>query len=247
MKDCLNGMYWTLSKFDFDIPFIEECDKSIFIFQKNLAEITWNCMRTLEQNPTTLPQTQTILKGHSVAGLSIDDLLQVKHYGDGAKELIRLLREKSFGIDEKTACAIHRYVGAEEALEWGIFRNLNIGIHDVEYIPPHFTKLHQLAEQGFGFLKHQVKNPKERAIALFLFMARTQFFFDANKRTASLMMNGCLMQNGFWPITVLNRDSEEFHEKLGRFYETGNADDMMQFFSGIVRNLYSPTKDPEIG
>lgn len=61
------------------------------------------------------------------------------------------------------------------------------------------------------------------------------------------MMNGCLMQNGFWPITVLNRESEEFHEKLGHFYETGNADDMMQFFSGIVRNLYSPTKDPEIG
>lgn len=91
-------MHWTLGRVDFDLPSFAEGEKSLFVFQKNLPAITWNWMRTLEQNPATLPQTQTILKGQSVAGLSIDDLLQVKHYGDGAKELIRLLREKSFGM-----------------------------------------------------------------------------------------------------------------------------------------------------
>lgn len=69
-------------------------------------------------------------------------------------------------------------------------------------------------------------------------MARTQFFFDGNKRTASLMMNGCLMLNGYWPITVLNRESVEFYEKLGQFYETGNADNMMAFFARTVKTQY---------
>ena len=87
-------MHWTLGRVGFDLSSVAEGEKSLFVFQKNLPAITWNWMRTLEQNPATLPQTQTILKGQSVAGLSIDDLLQVKHYGDGAKELIRLLREK---------------------------------------------------------------------------------------------------------------------------------------------------------
>ncbi len=79
----------------------------------------------------------------------------------------------------------------------------------------------------------------ERAIGVFLFMARNQPFYDANKRTASLMMNGCLMVNGYFPITVLNQNSEEFHRELGLFYESGNANDMFRFFQKTIQELYS--------
>ena len=236
--ETLNGMHWSIGAFDFDIPFIGDTEKATYIFNQNLVDITWNCMRTLEQNPSTLPQTRTILNGKSVDGLDVNDLLQVKNYGDGARELVRLLREGEFGVNIGTACALHRFVGFKDALEWGTLRNLNTGIHDVEYVPPSFEKLPSLAEKGFEFLTSEVKDPKEQAVAVFLFMARTQFFFDANKRTASLMMNGCLMLNGYWPITVLNQESVEFHQKLGQFYESGNADEMMAFFEKTVKKLY---------
>lgn len=234
----LNGMHWTIGAFDFDIPFVGKSEKSIFFFNQNLPVITWNWLKILEQNSSTLPQTRTILNGKSVEGLDVNDLLQVKNYGDGAKELVRLLRAGEFSIDIETASALHRYVGYKDALEWGTLRNLNTGIHDVEYVPPSFEKLPMLAKDGFDFLTSEVRDPKEQAIAVFLFMARTQFFFDANKRTASLMMNGCLMLNGYWPITVLNQESVEFHQKLGQFYETGNANDMMAFFEKSVKNIY---------
>lgn len=237
-SDLLYGMHWSVGAYRFDIPYIGDVEKATYIFNKNLVDITWNCMRTLEQNPSTLSQTRTILNGKSVDGLDINDLLQVKNYGDGARQLVNLLRNQEFAVDIETACVLHRLVGYKDALEWGVLRNLNIAIHDVEYIPPSFEKLPQLAQKGFDFLNNRVKDPKERAIAVFLFMARSQFFFDANKRTASLMMNGCLMLNGFWPITVLNRESVEFHEKLGQFYETGDANDMMAFFAKIIRLQY---------
>lgn len=237
-SEFLNGMHWTIGAFDFDIPFVGKSEKSIFFFNQNLPVITWNWLKILEQNSSTLPQTRTILNGKSVEGLDVNDLLQVKNYGDGAKELVRLLRSREFSIDIETASALHRYVGYKDALEWGTLRNLNTGIHDVEYVPPSFEKLPMLAKDGFDFLTSEVRDPKEQAIAVFLFMARTQFFFDANKRTASLMMNGCLMLNGYWPITVLNQESVEFHQKLGQFYETGNANDMMAFFEKSVKNIY---------
>lgn len=237
-NNVLNGMVWDLGGFDFQIPYFGDTEKAVYVFKANLAEITWNCMRTLENNPSTLPQTATILKGQSVSGISIDDLLQVKNYGDGAKELVRLLLAGEFDLTEQCACSIHRFVGFKDALEWGVFRNLDISVRGVDYTPPAFGSLSALAADGFAFLKTTVADPKERAVALFLFMARSQFFFDANKRTSSLMMNGCLMQNGYWPITVLNRDSEEFHEKLGRFYETGNANEMMDFFARMVVDIY---------
>ena len=210
---------------------------SIFFFNQNLPVITWNWLKILEKNPCSLPQTKAILDGQSIEGLDVIDFLQVKNYGIGAQELVRLLREGEFRVDIESASALHRYVGYKDALEWGTLRNLNTGIHDVEYEPPSFERLPMLAKDGFEFLTSEVRDPKEQAIALFLFMARTQFFFDANKRTASLMMNGCLMLNGYWPITVLNQESVEFHQKLGQFYETGNANDMMAFFEKSVKSL----------
>ncbi len=46
------------------------------------------------------------------------------------------------------------------------------------------------------------------------------------------------MKNGYWPIMILNKDSEKFHELLGQFYETGNANNMMKFFSHSVEKMY---------
>ncbi len=94
----------------------------------------------------------------------------------------------------------------------GVIRNKAVSLHNIKYVPP-TENLSQILEGGFNYLTKEIKSPAERAIATFLFMARTQPFYDANKRTASLMMNGCLMKDGYFPITVLNREAELFHKK----------------------------------
>ena len=53
------------------------------------------------------------------------------------------------------------------------------------------------------------------------------------------MMNGSLLKDGYFPITVLNRDSEDFHKELGAFYETGNANGMFKFFERCIKDLYT--------
>ena len=196
-------------------------------------------MSTLERNPTSLPQTATILKGQSVSGISIDDMLQVKRYGDGAKALIAMIAGGTFALNEETACALHSYVGKEEALTWGKFRDSLVTILNVnEYTPPDSRLLSEIAARGFSYLIAEIESPQERAVVTFLFMARTQFFHDANKRTASLMLNGVLMSEGFYPVTILNHTSEEFHIKLTDFYNTGDASKMMQFFEKSMKTLY---------
>ncbi len=238
MMKFLNGMYWEDREWNIPIPHAGSTRNALFIFQKNMVSITWNCMSALERNPTTLPQTETILKGQSVGGISIDDLMQVKNYGDGARKLIEMLKQGSFDLDEQTACALHNQVRREDALTWGVFRNSNITIRDVGYLPPDYGLLKGMAKTGFAFLK-SMDDKKVGAIATFLFMSRTQFFHDANKRTSSLMMNGYLMKNGYYPITVMNRDSEEFHTRLTEFYNTGDATDMIGFFARMVKGIYS--------
>lgn len=246
IKSHLGGMYWTPGESPLAIPYFGSAFKSAMVFKQNLAEITWNCMRTLENNPTSLPQTRTILAGQSVGGISVFDLMQVKNYGDAAKLLTDKVRSNAFALDKATACAIHNLSAREDALVWGAFRTGSVSIEGVEYRPPEASALDALAQTGFDWLNAAVENPKERAIATFLFMSRSQFFYDANKRTASLMMNGVLMSNGYLPISVLNKKSEQFHNELKMFYETGNADGMLSFFADIVVDLYDDLPKEEL-
>ena len=81
-----------------NLPYIGDTKKACAIFKKNLVEITWNCISSLENNPTTLPQTASILEGQSVGGISIFDLMQVKNYGDGCKNLIWQLFNNEFSL-----------------------------------------------------------------------------------------------------------------------------------------------------
>ena len=115
----------------------------------------------------------------------------------------------------------------------GAFRNSDIAIGGVAYAPPHHALLPEIARRGFAFIERSLE-PREGAVAAFLFMARTQFFHDANKRTASLMMNGHLMRHGYCPLTVPYGDSEAFHAELTKFYNTGDATGMMRFFHTVA-------------
>ena len=242
-KQYLDGMFWS-ERPDFPIPDMKTGKNAVFAFKKNMASITWNCLSSFEHNPATLPQTETILKGQSVGGITIGQLMQVKNYGDGGKRLAELILNGTFAPNRETACLLHSCAGKEEALEWGAFRRSEVAIGGSPYSPPHFSRLSSLAEQGFSFIAENCR-PAEAAFAAFLFMARSQFFYDANKRAASLMMNGILMSNGLHPIAVLNRDAEDFHRRLSLFYETGDATDMMNFFAKTVATLFPDPHDFE--
>ena len=55
-------------------------------------------------------------------------------------------------------------------------------------------------------------------------------FRMANIRTALLMMNGTLMNNGHRPVLVLNKDSDAFFALLKRFLESGDDGGIFAFF-----------------
>lgn len=239
-KDQLENlnMFWE-GKYDFNIPVAKSVEFALFVFEKNLASITWNNMSSLEKNPATLPQTETILHGQSVTGIKIEELLQVKRYGDTAKKLIQLIKNNNFKVDTKTAFELHAVAGKDEALTFGEFRKSIVTIQGVNnYVPPGAEKLEDIAKKGFKYLNEKDISPPEKAFATFLFMSRSQFFYDVNKRTASLMMNGILLSNSYYPIVINNKNSEEFHTKLSDFYNTGNATSMMTFFDESTKKLY---------
>lgn len=241
MFDCkaVLNMEWKSPVEGFSIPQAElGVREAVFLWKKNLPGLVWNTLASFENNPSTLPQTETILQGYTVGGLKIDDMLQVKRFGDACRSLAQMVSEGNFHLDAVTACALHRIVGQEEALEWGVLRQRGeLGIRLVEYVPPRGELVPELAAQGFPFLE-TIPDPKERAFVTFLWCSRTQLFYDCNKRTSLLMLNGVLMSHGYMPFSILNEDRETFNIHLRDFYNTGNGTNSLDFFAETCRKLY---------
>ncbi len=239
MKEALNGMFWTRGVHFASPPRPGDIRKALAVLRKNIVPITWHALRTFENHPATPGQTAVILAGHSVTGLSLFDQMQVKNYGDGCKVLADLLSREAFSLSVEAACALHAVVGREDALEWGVLRRSGVSLRSIDYVPP-VEHLDAVIQTGLDYLSKEISDPFERAVGTFLFLSRSQPFYDANKRTASLMMNGSLMDSGFFPLTVPGQHAEAFHLKLGKFYETGDADEMMDFFARTMEENYPP-------
>lgn len=121
--------------------------------------------------------------------------------------------------------------------ENGKIRTQEVAIYSCKHNPPEPVYLHDIAQKGFNFL-NTIEEPKLKAVVTFLFMSRSQFFINGNKRTASIMMNGILMSNGFVPITLLEHNKDKFEEELVNFYESGNASSMLKFFSNNISQQF---------
>jgi Fic family protein len=231
-----NPLGFPVENVNFPMPYANT-KQACFVCLKNLPSLVWNAMTVLERNPTTLPQTETILKGRTVAGLSIDQMMQVKRFGDAMKTMVKIVQNGNFSINLKTACMMHEITGAEEALEWGVLRKQQVHISNVDYIPPAPEILSDITNKGFETIC-KMNNPLQQAISTFMFISKTQCFFDANKRTASVMMNGILLSNGIYPLMILQENADAFDEKIKTLYDYSDPNPLIELFEKTSKQLY---------
>lgn len=217
---------------------------AVFFFRKNLPNFVYDTLRLLEKNPTSLPDTRLIIQGRSVGGLSIEDLMQVKHFADAAKALARDLLDGKFAVGVGQLCKIHSTAGKEEALEWGILRRSQVYVGNCSWIPPDHQNLPAIVRDGLGEAERIARNrPLEAAINAFAFCAKVQPFFDANKRTAMLFMNGILMSNGLYPLFIPAVLDEKTDAAITALYERGDSGKLLNVFSEACGLFYPENID----
>ena len=115
-------------------------------------------------------------------------------------------------------------------MEKGVFRTGTVSISGTTYLPPADIDLRSAFEQ-VATTCPQIGNLFEKALVVFLFVARTKCFWDGNKRTRRLLMNS-LLQSGQDIISMPAAKKQEFNEKMIGFYESAEAAEMMAFLSG---------------
>ena len=204
--------------------------RAIFRARKALEEIVYDTV-ALEGNPFTFPEVKTLMDGITVGGRRIEDAEQVLNQARSWRDLIARVERGTFKLDRATFEELHAHVAREEALEWGVLRTGAVRIAGTKHQPPDAQTLPARIEAAIATIG-AMKKVHRKAIAAFLWTARNQPFWDGNKRTGRLMMNGILLEHGHDILTVAAAKQLEFNEKMIRFYDTADGAPMLRFMAG---------------
>ncbi len=190
---------------------------AFYLAKKDKIDFVYNTS-ALEGNAMTYPEVQTLLEGVTVGGHKLSDEQQVLNQNKSVDYLFELIENKSFNLDINIFTALHAYVAKEEALKWGVFREGSVNIGGTDYEVPHADTLKDIFIAGIEEIK-KIHHPIVRAITMFLFGAKCQFFYDGNKRTSRLMMNGILIEGGYPILNIKAKDRLEFNNMMVKFYD----------------------------
>ena len=200
--------------------------------KRQLAEFVCDAVN-LEGINFTLPEIQTLLDGITVGGHTLTDQQIALNQGNAWRTLFKWIENDQFEITVEKVCNLHSIAAKEESLEWGKFRSGGVTIAGTNYMPPKANLLPDLFDQ---MVKKAFNIPDiyDRAIHLFLTMARSQFFYDVNKRMGRFIMNGILLSNGYPAINLPVKRQLEFNQLMLNFYDTGDQKPMNAFMRSCL-------------
>ncbi|GAF36791.1 Fic family protein [Lentilactobacillus farraginis] len=171
---------------------------------------------------TTLPQTQTIMDGMSVAGVPIADILTIVNLKRGwqyvtvQKEPLTLAMEKQ----------INKIVAAEDALVPGELRQGKGGVDlgsEEFFEPPLIDEAHEQE-----FLQKTLANPQmtttNKALTVMYHNMRQQIFWDGNKRTSVLSANKIMIDGGAGLINVPLDRWDKWNKLIAEYYRTNDME-----------------------
>lgn len=193
-----------------------------------LAKKSWDaniyCGMKMENRNVTFPQTQTILNGVNVPSVQLDDIQAILNMRDAWRYLMSSVEEP---LTVEYICKLNEYIARNEALEWGKLRAGSVGISGTDYKPPipSYERVKLELEQ---ILTEKV-SATEKALNVFVWGARGQFFWDGNKRTSLTVANKIMLMSGAGIITITDTYMERFNSLLLEYYNTGNAAELKQF------------------
>lgn len=212
-----------------DISPALDTNKLISLVKKLLPDVVFN-MASLEGNPFTYPEVQTLLDGITIGGHKLSDEQQILRISDGWNFLFNKIIKKETELNLNLFNEINGIIAKDEALISGTFRTGGVRIGGTDFLPPVADELEDIFNKEFPIIIERCKSATELAFEIFLWGALNQFYYDENKRTSRLVSNLVLISNGQGMFNVKVKDRLEFNTLMVEFYDTRKVENIMEFF-----------------
>lgn len=214
-------------------------NKALFDAKRLIAQIVTDVVN-LEDINFTVPEVQTLLDGITVGGHKLQDELITLNQINAWKFLFTSIDNRTFMLDKGYLLQLHSIVANKEALIWGEFRTGQVTISGTDYLPPKANELIGLWDSLQSIVIQKLSNYTDAeniyrtAVFLFAEMARTQFFFDGNKRTARMMMSGILLSRNLPMINIPAKRKLEFNQAMIKYYDHQDFEQLFTFMWSCI-------------
>ena len=206
----------------------EKIKRNLDFAKKNLA-LTIHSQAVLEGVATTFAATEAIIEGSRVYGISEQDI----------RKIVNMKHAWEFILDEDVITApdnfallaeINKLVEEGFYFNAGKLRDVPVRIGGSSWRPemPIESNVIEDLEKIVG----SKTSHTDKAIALMLYIMRSQLFIDGNKRTAVIFANHYLIRHGLGLLYIPEDRTEEFKGLIVEFYETGKRAGIVGFLEG---------------
>lgn len=192
--------------------------------KRNLIDTIYK-QAVLEGIAVTFLDTETIIEGGKINGVSADDIQKINNLKHAWQFVLddNIVTSKS---DYSILCLINRFVEEGFYYNAGKLRSVPVSIGGTKWkseLPIESVVLEELksilAEQDIY----------ERAINALLFVTKKQLFIDGNKRTSVIFANHILISNSAGLIVIPEDNVHEYKKLLNVYYETDKIEEIKQF------------------
>ncbi|OGQ33455.1 MAG: cell filamentation protein Fic [Deltaproteobacteria bacterium RIFCSPHIGHO2_12_FULL_43_9] len=203
-------------------------------------ELTYTS-NAIEGNTLSREETAEVVeKGLTVKSKSLREHLEAVNHSAAMNRVYEMAKRKSKKITEQDILNLHSLIlrGIDD-LQAGRYRNVPVRVAGSNVIFPNPFKVPQLMERFNDEINSRAKiNPIEKAANAHLQLVTIHPFVDGNGRTARLLMNLILMQNGYPPALIRKRDRLQYIKSIEKAQLGGSQEDYLGIIIDAVERSF---------
>lgn len=203
----------------------EEVKLNIDFAKRNLVDSIYN-QAMLEGVVTTYADTESIIEGGQVNGMTSTDIMKVinlKHAWEFVLDENVIMAEENFSFLSQ----INKLILEGFYYNAGKVRSTPAKIGGTNWVPG-IPIESQVVEELNGLLNSKLDDVS-LAIELLLYVMKRQIFIDGNKRTAVILANHHLISRGLGIISIPGDLVEDYKKLLIMYYEGKDTDKIKKF------------------
>lgn len=193
----------------------------------------------IEGNTLTRKETEMAIEEKITSGAKpINDYLEAINHAK-AFEFIRTSAKNNIKIDENYILQIHKIIlsGIDDT-NAGFYRSVRVRISGSQTILPNPLKVPDLMKDFSEWLVKKDNDMLMKAIEAHYRLVTIHPFIDGNGRTARLLLNSMLLENGYIPIIIRTIDRRRYLSALETYQTKENSEPYYKFMlSAMNRSL----------
>ena len=206
-----------------------------------LIELTYTS-NALEGNTLTRLETAVVVeKGLTVGGKTLAEHLEATNHAAALRKVLEITRSPVSTLTEHILLDLHAMIlrGLDD-VNAGRYRSIPVRISGSRVVLPNPAKVAGLMSDFFNDLMSMAgRHPVAIAAEAHYRLVTIHPFIDGNGRTARLLMNLILLQNGFPPALIRTRDRVSYLKSLEKAQLGGSNEDYLKIISRSVERSFA--------